>query len=99
MSRGVGRAGAFVLALTAVPELADAELGQRAGETGEVVGVRVGEHRDVDARSAPCAQERQNHRLSGVDGATDEAAAVDEHQLAVGQIDQRAVALPDVRRW
>ena len=94
--RGVLAACALELALAGVPERAERDAVEPATQAAEVIGMRMREHRGANGASPSRAQHGREDALPDIDRAADEPAAVDDHRGAVGQIDDRRVALPDV---
>src|SRR5262249_35800483 len=58
--------------------------------------MRVREDHGVERLASPRPEDGREDTRAGVYRASDEAPAVDEERAALGQIDERGVALPDV---
>lgn len=80
--------GGRLAAVARPPHPPDRQRRGQLTQAAHVVGVRVGEHQQIDARDAPGAQVRHHHPLAGAD-----RADIDDHHRAAGQLQHRGVAL------
>jgi hypothetical protein len=78
------------------PKLADTKVPGHGHEAVDMIGVGMGQDQDVDPREALPPEDRGHDALPDVERTAGEAAAVDDHGLAVREFDQDRFALADV---
>ena len=95
--------GEGVAGVDADPELAGMEVAEDGGHAAQVVGVRVGEHEDIETAKMTGPEIGRDDLLADVPSAGDDVGAatggtsgVHQHGLAEGADDEQGVALADV---
>jgi len=94
----VRTANLLPLPLSRIPKLAHSDCAEACQQSDEVIGVRMRQDGGRDGRAATCAQLGSQNTRSNVDWAADQAASVDHHRRAIGQVDDRSVSLAHIQK-
>src|SRR5262249_17056869 len=96
--RRVAASGPFAFALPRIPKGIHVRSGETGCDSAEMIGMRMRKNDQSDARAPFVTQCRCEYAAAGIEWTSDQAAAVDDKCISVGEIDECRIALTDIEK-